>query len=309
MDAPFPWFGGKKQTAKIVWKYFGNVPNYVEPFAGSLAILLSRPTPPKTETVNDLDCFIPNFWRAVKNDPQKLIHFADYPISEIDLHSRHDWLKSRKEFVSMMRKDPDYYDAKIAGWWVWGICAWIGDGWCRVDSDKRPVLAGGNGVHSNKIKNNMEKYFKALSNRLRNVRIVCGDWKRVLGPVPTTSWGITGVFLDPPYAVDRRMKYDTSETTDKKFTPRHKFSEDNLSTKVSREVREWCIENGKNKKLRIALCGYEGEHEMPEDWKVVKWKSRGGYGAKGQSQGKENALKERIWFSPYCKMHPKKFIY
>ena len=26
--------------------------------------------------------------------------------------------------------DPDYYDAKIAGWWLWGICQWIGSGWC-----------------------------------------------------------------------------------------------------------------------------------------------------------------------------------
>ena len=26
--------------------------------------------------------------------------------------------------------DPDWYDAKIAGWWVWGIACWIGSGWC-----------------------------------------------------------------------------------------------------------------------------------------------------------------------------------
>ena len=37
MKAPFPWFGGKSRAASIIWQRFGNVRNYVEPFAGSLA--------------------------------------------------------------------------------------------------------------------------------------------------------------------------------------------------------------------------------------------------------------------------------
>ena len=56
LKAPFPWFGGKSRVAHIVWEAFGNCDNYVEPFAGSLAVLLARPHPPQTETVNDLDC-------------------------------------------------------------------------------------------------------------------------------------------------------------------------------------------------------------------------------------------------------------
>jgi hypothetical protein len=31
-----------------------------------------------------------------------------------------------------MRADPDYFDAKRAGRWLWGICAWIGSGWCAT---------------------------------------------------------------------------------------------------------------------------------------------------------------------------------
>lgn len=27
-------------------------------------------------------------------------------------------------------QDPEKYDAKLAGWWVWGISQWIGSGWC-----------------------------------------------------------------------------------------------------------------------------------------------------------------------------------
>lgn len=38
LHAPFPWFGGKRKVATDVWRAFGDVRNYVEPFAGSLAI-------------------------------------------------------------------------------------------------------------------------------------------------------------------------------------------------------------------------------------------------------------------------------
>ena len=68
--APFPWFGGKSRVADIVWDRFGNVPNYVEPFFGSGAVLLGRPHAPAIETVNDLDCMVANFWRELKMDPE-----------------------------------------------------------------------------------------------------------------------------------------------------------------------------------------------------------------------------------------------
>lgn len=43
LRAPFPWFGGKSRAAPLVWSALGDVANYVEPFAGSLAVLLARP--------------------------------------------------------------------------------------------------------------------------------------------------------------------------------------------------------------------------------------------------------------------------
>jgi site-specific DNA-adenine methylase len=70
LKAPFPWFGGKSRVADQVWRNFGDVGNYVEPFAGSLAVLLGRPSTPRTETVNDADCYLANFWRALANDPE-----------------------------------------------------------------------------------------------------------------------------------------------------------------------------------------------------------------------------------------------
>jgi DNA adenine methylase len=40
---------------------------------------------------------------------------------------------------------------------------------------------------------------------------------------------------------------------------------------------------------------------VPESWECLSWKANGGYGNQGQkTQGRENAHRERIWFSPHC---------
>ena len=93
-------FGGKSRVSHIVWDYFGDVRNYVQPFAGSLAVLLGRPTDAKIETVNDLDCWIANFWRALQHDPEQLAAHADWPVNEADLHARHLWLVKQASFAS-----------------------------------------------------------------------------------------------------------------------------------------------------------------------------------------------------------------
>ena len=310
LKAPFAWFGGKSRVSGLVWQRFGDTLNYVEPFAGSLAVLLQRPhwsvktwrfsgKRCRTETVNDLDCYLANFWRSVRFSADEVANYADWPVNECDLHARHRWLVNQNEFRDNMRSDPDFFDAKIAGWWVWGISMWIGGGWCdgklhqqrpelkrsagihraRVPA-QRPHLSSSNGVHSRR--RNIQLWIDALSARLRGVRVCCGNWNRIMGPSPTYLIGTTGVLLDPPYPKSdgRDMGIYVEDSDD-----------------VAHEVRRWAIENGDNPKLRIAYCGYEGQ-KMPSDWEEVAWKANGGY--KNRSGNNVNATRERIWFSPHC---------
>jgi DNA adenine methylase len=279
MKAPFPWFGGKSKVAYLVWDRFGNVPNYVDPFAGSLAVLLNRPHAPSVETVNDLDCYLANFWRAIRLNPSSTAAWADWPVNEADLLARHRWLVDQADFRDRIRRDPDYFDARVAGWWVWGLCSWIGSGWC-VQKERMPEQLPhlGNAGRGEAIL----AYFEELSGRLRNVRVACGEWDRVLGDSVTLKHGMTGVFLDPPYSAE---EHDV------------KYSAD---SDVGGAVREWAIANGDNKDLRIALCGYDGEHKMPDSWECVAWKATGGYGSQSDGQGRDNSSRERIWFSPAC---------
>lgn len=319
LDAPFPWFGGKRRVAAEVWSRFGGVINYVEPFFGSGAVLLGRPEPfDGPETVNDLDGFVANFWRAIKTQPEETARWADNPVNENDLHARHAWLVERRDSLrARLEGNPDWCDPRIAGYWVWGLCCWIGSGWCSgngpwnvVDGqlvhlgnagrgvnrqrvhlgnagrgvNRQRVHLSGAGLGVNRKHNGIAEWFDALSARLRNVRVCSGDWARVCGPSATYKSGLTAVFLDPPYT-DAANRCDGL------------YAADSLS--VGHAVRDWAIEAGENPQLRIALCGYEGEYEMPPSWSAHEWKTQGGYECQAKEQS-GNRRKERIWFSPHC---------
>lgn len=275
------------------------------------------------------NCYLANFWRALQADPDGVAKYADSPVNEADLHARHRWLvEVARKNAERCLTEPDFYDVKIAGWWVWGQCLWIGSGWCqkpewtgRANAGRVAIngsggsngvdrrwqgggQAGGSGVHAPTLTRQLPQlsgdgsgaqrgllregvkseglyaYLNALANRLRRVRVCCGDWKRVLTPSVTTYIGTCGVFLDPPYSQELRERC---------------YSEDH---DIAKDVAEWARANGDDPKMRIALCGYEGEHEMPGNWECVPWKAHGGYSR--SERGKANRARERIWFSPNC---------
>jgi len=148
LKAPFPAFGGKSKIAAMVWERFGTgdqTPrNYIEPFCFSGAMTLGRPLPGGSaaglvETLNDRNVFVTNFWRAVIAAPELVAEHADWPVHECDLHARHRWLVTSGEaraLLERVKQDPGFYDARIAGWWCWGACCWIGSGWCDERSDE-----------------------------------------------------------------------------------------------------------------------------------------------------------------------------
>lgn len=325
LKAPFPWFGGKSKVASLVWQRFGNVPNYVEPFAGSLAVLLGRESEPRVETVNDIDCWVSNFWRALQADPEGVATYADWPVNEADLHARHLWLVNQSEFRERMKTDPDYFEVKIArphrkisyaGRDERGALSRtaakrprLGRGQGRGVSRQLPQLSGDGGTNGRGVltveNTGLKDWLCSLAERLRRVRVCCGDWSRVIGPSVTHKIALTGVFLDPPY--DMRVVSDKAETGRDGAAPSDKLYE-NHDNEISAVVRKWAIQNGDNQLLRIAVCGYEGEHEFPSTWQKVAWKANGGFGNQNPNTNRAiNTTRERIWFSPHCLNSPTLF--
>ena len=316
LAAPFPYFGGKSLACAEAWEAMGDPKNYVEPFAGSAAMLLGRPNVGKVETINDADGFVSNFWRAVIHDADSVAKHLDYPVNEADLFSRHSWLvRNADGLLDRLHADPDYYEARSAAWWAWGACSWIGSGWCSgdgpwihdgtfiVDARQLPHLSAGMGINrqlphlgntgkgiNRKLPDLGEErgiyiyeWMLELQKRLRNVRVACGDWERVLSPSVTTVHGVTGVFLDPPY---------TKGAMD--------YAAGGVGGEVAGKVREWCKQNGDNEQLRIVLCGHAGEHDdlLSLGWSMRTWKARKGYALTEEATA--NSASETLWCSPAC---------
>ena len=304
LAAPFPYFGGKALACETVWAAFGDIDNYVEPFAGSAAMLLGAPDGKRIETINDADGFVANFWRAVSLDAEAVAAETDWPCNEVDLFARHSWLVRHKTgLVEALNADPLFYDARIAGWWCWGACNWIGSGWCSgkgpwihdgekiVDSRQLPHLGdAGKGInrqlpHLGDAGRGafIREWFAVLQSRLRDVRVTAGDWSRVVKDSVTTRHGLTGVFLDPPY---------TKGSMD--------YAAGGVGGELANQVRAWCAKNGEDKKLRIVLCGHAGEHDelLGLGWHTRSWSARKGYALTDEAV--ENTASETLWCSPHC---------
>lgn len=154
LKAPFPYFGGKSTVAAEVWKRFGDVKRYIEPFFGSGAVLLARPGEPPFgyEIINDFDGNVANFWRSAQSQPDEVARWCDWPCNHIDLHARR--LKLIKEYEEMRRRlmeDDTWCNPKLAGYWCWCLSNWIGSGLmearkCDEEIIKRPQATHDIGV-------------------------------------------------------------------------------------------------------------------------------------------------------------------
>jgi DNA adenine methylase len=287
--SPFPYFGGKRKVAAEVWVRLGSPSQYIEPFCGSAAVLLACPNPSALEVVCDGSGFIANFWRAVKHQPATVAKWADYPVSHIDLGARHGWLMAQRDVLGEGLQDPDWPgDAKVAGWWLWGQCCWIGSGWCDWFGKIPHASDAGMGVQAigqiphagnagmggadallTSCGRTAWAWLHRLANRLERVRVVHGDWSRCLN----NHFGgdDTAVFLDPPYRAYEAL-YGKAGT-------------------VADAVEAWAREN---QHLRIALCGHRGDYALG-GWDAVEW-SRG----RLTYSGGQTTDSECVWYSPAC---------
>lgn len=406
LSAPFPYFGGKSTVAKIVWAALGQPKHYLEPFFGSGAVLLARPDyrPDKhMETVCDKDGYLANVWRALQNDPDEVAKWCDWPVNHADLMARRrTLLKNENTLLGNLVDNEEWFDPKLAGYWIWAASCWIGSGLTRpraipditnakgvhkqqlydpgqyldriaskginknsIVSEKRPdVIKDGKGVHKLSVTGGRPQvgvqgagvhmaaqipsvrddrgingqipllnhetgicrrpcygasgahgvhkislvdesfpeldvrdpytpglytWFRQLSERLRRVRVVCGDWNRVCGGDWQDDRGTCGIFFDPPYG--------EKAGRDPKI-----YHEDSLD--ISAAVRKWCQDRASRRSYRIVLAGYYEEHEclLEEGWTVHRWSAHGGFANRGngKTRGEVNRHREALFFSPHC---------
>jgi len=308
MKAPFPYFGGKSLISSRVWELLGNPDHYMEPFFGSGAVLLSRKDwIGKTETVCDKDGFLANVWRGIKLYPDETAKWCDWPVNHADLMARRkELIKNEALLLESLIDDPEWCDPKLAGYWIWAASCWIGSGLTKASGSEncqRPHI-GSKGVGVNKcqipqisntgmgviINSDIHAWFDALSGRLRRVRVVCGDFMRILGGNwQGDKWKNVGIFFDPPYGdTNRDVGIYHHDGTD-----------------IAERVEKWCLERTGLQNHKIVLCGYDGEYKalLEAGWKSEKWKANGGYS--NASKGKNrNKYRETLFYTPNCEAGP-----
>ena len=279
--APFPYFGGKRRHVGRVWDALGDVQAYIEPFCGSAAVLLGRPAstqPRRRELINDVNCWVTNFFRAVKADPDGVADAARWPINEIDLAARQH--RFSEGYGAELRADPGLCDVELAGWWAWGMSCSISMKYPNGSYSTIPVTKTYRGANQRHV--DLGVWCQRLAARLEHVQVACGQWDRVLSPATHMDGSHTvGVFLDPPY--------DPTATKDGRiyFAKSAEYAADNSAVAAA----AWAAETGSDTRYRIVLCGFEAEHAMPGGWEYVP------LGTVGKSSGE---TPEGMWLSPGC---------
>jgi len=328
LAAPFPYFGGKRRAAPRIWQALGDPAGYVEPFAGSAAVLLARPdfTGRRVETLNDADGWLVNTWRAIQLSPAEVAHYAWGPVAEIDYHARLAWLQQRRtpDLVAWLEGDPDAHDAKAAGWWLYVVACGIGDPfgpgpWRVVDGHLRklPHLGdAGQGVnrelpHLGDAGQGVNRKLPHLGNAGRGVNRELphlgnagrGQLESYMGQladrlrrvrITCGSWER----VVKPSVTRSGTGGDGSQAIF--LDPPYATSGDlyaHVDTDVALAVRQWCTTAPREQ--RIILCGYDAEHDdlLAHGWTVTEGKAGGGA---GYSTNGLNGRRERLWLSPAC---------
>lgn len=267
MKAPFPYFGGKQAIAEQVWHLLGDPALYIEPFVGSAAMLLARPSPPRYEVIGDADHLVANFWRALRADPTGVADAAMRPMVEVDVVAIGRWLRIEAMLrLRTIESDPDAYDVEIAGRWAWVQCSALGlTNWSRMTSGYKGV---------NRRYADVPAELRVLAERLALVQVYLGDWERT---VRAARWrGTCAVFLDPPYRREGRTEslYGVEATRD-----------------LHDRIESWCstVPSG----WRVVIAGYEGDFRLPE-WRITEIPAIGR--PAGQARARDvNQHRERLW--------------
>jgi DNA adenine methylase len=187
MKPPFTYFGGKLSVARQIVALLPAHEHYVEPFAGSLAVLLAKPPSP-LETVNDLDGDLMNFWQMLRDRPEELAQAcaltpharAEHALS-FDLDGVDDLERARRIWVRLTQGRGGH-TTRRTGW--------------RYYQDPDGTVSMASYLDSYVAR------LAAAAVRLRGVSLECRPALEVIGKYGRHSGCL--IYADPPYLKDVR---------------------------------------------------------------------------------------------------------
>lgn len=183
------YFGGKTRLARRIADLLPRHGHYVEPFAGSLAVLLAK-EPSKMETVNDLDGLLMTFWRVLREQPDELMR-----VCALTPYSRGEYLEARA--ADLGRLD----DIEVARL-VWLQIAQGRGGTMRQTGWRMFVNPNGSSIPMGDYLEAYVNRMAAAAQRLHHVSLECRPALEVIAQYGSDPGCC--LYVDPPYLGDVR---------------------------------------------------------------------------------------------------------
>jgi DNA adenine methylase len=228
-----PWFGGKRTLAPVIVEELGQHYSYVEPFCGSLAVILAKPVATQ-ELVNDLHGDLTNLARVIASP------------AAFDLYDR---LQRTIMAEGLYLDALEYLKVPLASgidrsraYWYF-IASWMGRngtaGLRRTNWQISVRWTPTGGSSPTRFRAAVES-LPAWNNRLRSVEILQRDGLEVLAKLEDGE-GVA-IYADPPYFT-RGARTSTSSRYAHEFTPEQ-------HARLSQELRRF-------RKARVVVSYYE----------------------------------------------------
>ena len=263
LKPPFTYFGGKTAIADRITALLPRHEHYVEPFAGSLAVLLAKPLS-KMETVSDLDGDLMNFWRVLRDRPGELEracaltphsraeYLACYEAATDDLErARRVWVNLTQGRGGQMRR---------TGWRYY------------ADPSGGASMPGYLGAYVARL--------MPAAERLTSVSLECLDALDIIRRYGSHSG--TLIYADPPYLESVRAKHTRGTVRGPQY--RHELRTDEDHRELA-EALSACA-------AAVVLSGYDSPlyAELYEGWHREEIGAQAGNGVSG-----DRARTEVLW--------------
>lgn len=254
---PLQYFGGKTVLAPRIADLLPAHRHYVEPYSGSLAVLLAkRPAP--METVNDIDSDLMTFWRVLRERPDELIRAC-----ALTPHSRAEHALSYDR--------PDDLDDLERARRVW-VCLTQGrGGTLRSTGWRHYVKPAGNTSFPDYLAAYVERMGPVVE-RLHGVSLECRPALELIDRYGTQPEVL--LYVDPPYLGESRSVPDDSRRRTQRY--KHEMTGDDDHADLLEQMLA-C-------RAAVVLSGYRSDlyDEALADWHRVEIETGTGQSARGE---------------------------
>lgn len=179
--------GAKARLADWICSYIPKHDVYVEPFAGSLAVLFNKQRC-HIETVNDLHGEVVNFFKVVRDNPEQLIYLI-----ENTPYSREEYYKAYQESTDETERARRFC---VRCWQGFGCANLYKNGFKSGQQTNSPNPA--------KAWAKLAETIKVASDRLKGVQIECLPALELISRYDTEN---VFMYIDPPYLHGTRKNY------------------------------------------------------------------------------------------------------